>query len=162
MKNSTSPDTRSQAARLLKLVSFQIGSLNVALRIDAVKKIINRTTVYSSGLNHLGMAHVGNQEITVVDLHKRLFNVSQIQESGTQGYLILTKSKSEPFGILVTETPTLMDVSLSHLRVLPESYRRADTLEIASHVAVIPPPTEMTVFLLDVERILPRVAQVSG
>ena len=161
MNNSTSPDTRSKA-RLLKLVSFRIGNLNVALRIDAVKKIINRTTVYSSGLNHLGVAHVGDQEITVVDLHKRLFNVSQIQESGTQGYLILAKSKSEPFGILVTETPTLMDVSLSHLRVLPESYRRADTLEIASHVAVIPQPTEMTIFLLDVERILPRVAQASG
>ncbi|NES01156.1 MAG: chemotaxis protein CheW, partial [Symploca sp. SIO1B1] len=45
---------------------------------------------------------------------------------------------------------------LSQIRILPESYRRADTLDIASHVAVINQAgVALTVFLLDVELLLP-------
>ncbi|MGF1481795.1 MAG: chemotaxis protein CheW [Cyanophyceae cyanobacterium] len=150
------PQLSEAAQRSLKLVFFQIGNLNVAFPIDVVQKIINRTTVYGSGLNHTGIAHVGDQEITVVDLHKRLFQTSQLEESGTTGYIVLFKnSHGEQMGILSVQTPTLMDVSLSELRVLPESYRRADTLEIASHVAVIPQvPESLTIFLLDSDRLI--------
>lgn len=141
--------------RSLKLVYFRIGILNVALPIHSVQKIINRTTVYGSGLNYTGIAHVGEQEITVVDLHKRLFHTSQLEESGTSGYIVLIKSHGEPVGIMSVQTPTLIEVSLSDLRVLPESYRRTDTLEIASHVAVIPQvPESMTIFLLDSDRLI--------
>lgn len=149
-----------KTTQLLKLVVFSIGRLNVSIPIQSVKKIINRTTVYGSGLNHIGVAHIGDREMAVVDLHKRLFNESQMTESGTTGYIVLAKrSSGEQFGILAIETPTLIDVPLSLVRVLPESYRRADTLEIASHVAVISTPTEMTIFVLDVEQLLPKVAR---
>ena len=147
-------------SKLLKLVVFGIGSLKVAMPIQSVKKIINRTTVYGSGLNYIGVAHVGDHEVAIVDLHKRLFNKSQITQSGTTGYIVLAKcSSGEQFGILATETPTIMDVPLACLRVLPESYRRADTLEVASHVAVISNQAEqLTIFVLDVEQLLPKVA----
>ena len=99
---------------------------------------------------------MGNKEITVIDLHKKLFNISQIGKSGLGKYLIITKnSRGEQFGIAIAAPPTLIDVPLPHIRALPESYRHADTLEIASHVTVIPlEETSLTVFLLDVDRLL--------
>lgn len=148
-----------QAKKLLKLLVFRIGNLNFALPIESVKKVINYTQVYSSGLGHLGVAHVGEQEITVIDLHKRLFKSTQQIQDGSQSYLIIAKNSiSENFGILVEQTPSLIDVPSSQIRALPESYRRADTLEIASHVTVIPQESEsLTVFLLDVDRLVAPV-----
>jgi purine-binding chemotaxis protein CheW len=54
-----------------------------------------------------------------------------------------------------------MEVPLSTIRVLPESYRRADTLEVASHVAVIPQEAgSLSVFLLDVDQLLPIFQEI--
>lgn len=142
--------------RWLKLLLFSLGNLNLALPIDAVKKVINYTPIHGSGLSSFGIANIDNQELTVIDLHKKLFKVSQTQISGEKGYLILViNSLGEYFGIWVQETPTLQDIPLSQLRVLPESYRRSDTLYIASHVMVIPQKNNpKTVFLLDIDRLL--------
>ncbi len=146
----------------LKLLMFNIGSLNLAVPVELVVKVVNYTNIYSSGLNHLGMARVGDGDITIIDLHKRLFEVSQIPQSGEKAYFIVVRNNSgEQFGILVTKTPSLIDVQSSLIRALPESYRRADTLEIASHVAVIPQEdTNSTIFILDADMLLPTVAGV--
>ncbi len=144
-----------QVTPSLKLIVFKIGSLNLALRIESVYKVIDRTPVYSSGLNHVGVAHMGEREVTVVDLNWHFFRVSSISESG--GYLAIVQNKTgEFYGIPVANTPVLIEVPLSMFRVLPEAYRRADTLEVASHVAVIPQQgTPLTIFLLDVDLLLP-------
>ncbi|MGL5796182.1 MAG: chemotaxis protein CheW, partial [Waterburya sp.] len=62
----------------------------------------------------------------------------------------------EPLGIRVTEAPTLIDVPVAKIRLIPDSYRRADTLAIASHVAVIPQKndTALTIFILDLKRLV--------
>ena len=158
---ASEPSKAQQNTSVLKLVVFGIGSLTLALPIEFVNKVVNQTRVYSSGLNHMGIAHLGDSEITIIDLHRRLFKSEQTSQSGKGSYLIITKNTlGEIFGIPVTETPALMDLPLSLIRVLPESYRRADTLEIASHVAVIPQETEpLTVFLLDVDRLLPTFSE---
>jgi purine-binding chemotaxis protein CheW len=150
---------RTGKEKLVKLVTFPMGKLHLALHIDYVTKIINYTPIYGSGLNHLGLAHIGDREITVVDLHKRLFKTPLPRESETKGYLVLAKtSQGEDFGILVHETPTLVDIPLKQIRVLPDSYRHADTLIIASHLTIIPQPQgQLTVFLLDVDQVLPRL-----
>lgn len=140
----------------LKLLMFSLGNLNLALPIDAVKKVVNYTPIHGSGLSAFGVANIDNQELTVIDLHKKLFQVSQTQMSEKKGYLIIVvNSLEEYFGIWVQETPTLQDIPLSQLRVLPESYRRSDTLYIASHVMVIPQENNpKTVFLLDIDQLL--------
>ena len=149
-----------QEIKLLKLLIFNIGSLNLALPVEFVVKVVNYTNIYSSGLNHLGMAHVGDREITIIDLHRRLFQTSQIPQSGEKAYFIVARNnRGEEFGILVTKTPSLIDVPSSQIRALPRSYRGADTLEIASHVAVIPEEdTSVTIFILDTDMLLPTVA----
>ncbi len=157
--NFPSAHTETSKAQQIKLVVFGIGSLNLALHIESVQKVINYATVYSSGLNHVGVAHLGDREITVIDLHKRLFKSSQTKESDSGKYFIIAKNSiGEQFGIVVAAPPTLIDVPLSKIRALPESYRRADTLEIASHVTIIPQPAaSLTVFLLDADRLVPPV-----
>jgi|ERR671933_45409 purine-binding chemotaxis protein CheW len=152
-----------QAASLLKLVVFGMGSLNLALRIESVYKVVNHTSTYGSGLGSVGVTHLGDGEITVVDLHRRFFKSSQIGESNLSSYLVVIQNTiGELYGIPVAETPALMEVSLSMIRVLPESYRRADTLEVASHVAVIPQEgAPLTIFLLDVDRLLPLFQELT-
>lgn len=148
-----------QTTQTLKLLIFSVDKLKVALSIDVVKKVINYTPVHGSGLNSVGIAHLEDREITVVDLHHRLFKVSQPVTSGVRAYFILANNSiKEEFGIIVSQAPTLLDVPLSTIRALPESYRRADTLEIATHVMMIPQtPESITVFLLDVDRLVPPV-----
>jgi len=141
---------------LLKLLIFEVGKLILALSIQQVQKVVRNNPVYGSGLSYVNLTHLGDQEVTVIDLHQKLFKVSQTETSGT-GYFIISKNVTgEPLGIAVAQTPTVIDVPLAQIRTLPESYRRADTLEIASHVAVIPQEnnTSLTIFILDLERLV--------
>lgn len=167
MNNLLSPEQQLQeprkVTRLLKLVVFTMGNLNLALPIESVYKVVNHRPVYSSGVLPVGVTHLGDIEITVVDLYRRFFQESLKSESSQRGYLIIVQNTTgELYGIPVAETPVLMEVPSSLIRILPESYRRADTLDVASHVAVIPQETApLTVFLLDVEILLPLFQSLS-
>lgn len=149
------------AQKLLKLIVFEMGSLNLALPIDSVYKILNYSPIYGTGMNPVGVTHVGEFEVTVVDLYQRFFKSNSTREMGN--YLVLVQNTmGELYGIPIAETPVLMEVSLSQVRLLPESYRRADTLDVASHVAVIPQETTpLTVFVLDVDILLPIFQQMA-
>ena len=141
---------------LLKIVVFNVGKLTLSLPVEQVKKVIKKSTVYGSGLTHVNLTHVEEQEVTVVDLHQKLFKVSPSESYNGKEYLIVTKSLSnEPLGIVVTKTPILMDIPLAKIRTVPNAYRHADTLGIASHVAVIPKDngSPQTFFILDFERL---------
>jgi purine-binding chemotaxis protein CheW len=144
--------------RTIKLLQFSVGSLQLSLPVDSVRKVLRHVPVHGSGTGAFGIAHIEDTEVTVIDLHKRLFKVSQFAPAGQKGYLILARDSSgETLGIWVTETPTLLDVGVSRTRVLPESYRRSDTLAIASHVTVLQQgESSITVFLLDVDRLIDR------
>lgn len=145
-----------QKKKPLKLLVFKIGKLNLALQLNWVTRILNNLPVYSSGLSYFGIAHVDNREVTVIDLHQRLFKSKLIDDAELYSYLIIAQNQNrEEFGIPLMETPNLMDINRDNVRVLPESYRRSDTLAIASHVAVIPQPSgSMTIFILDVNTLL--------
>jgi len=144
---------------LLQLIVFSIGHLNLALRIESVYKVSNHTPISGSGVGTVGVTHVDDIEVTVIDLYRRFFQ-SNPSEYSTGGYLVLVQNTTgEVYGIPVAETPVLMEVPLSLIRLLPQSYRYADTLDVASHVAVIPQDAaSLTIFLLDVERLLPVLA----
>ncbi|MEQ8465322.1 chemotaxis protein CheW [Coleofasciculus sp. E1-EBD-02] len=160
--NDTDLSQSRQVIPSIKFIVFSMGNLHLALRIESVYKVVDHTPIYSSGLNHVGVAHLGDREVTVVDLYWRFFKQSPIQESSTGGYLIVVRNTTgDLYGIPVTDTPMLMEIPLSAIRLLPESYRRADTLEVASHVAVIPQDKEaITVFLLDVDLLMPIFQEI--
>lgn len=156
-KSPTAKQTSSRdAVTSIKVVVFKIGEVNLALHIYNIAKVLPQTTVHGSGLHSVGLAHLGDREVTVVDLHQRLFQSSSINDANKYKYLAIVKDRQgELYGIPVPLVPTLMDIPLSYIRVLPESYRNADIFGFATHVAVIPttePP--MMIFLLDVDQLL--------
>lgn len=138
----------------LKLVVFPIGKLTLSLPVEQVTKVTKYTPTHGSGLSHVNLTHLEEQEVTTVDLHHKIFKVGQSEFSSEKGYFIITKNTTgDSLGIRVMDTPTLLDVPFSRIRILPLSYRHADTLEIASHVAIIPQEdgTSQTIFILDVD-----------
>ena len=139
----------------VKLLMFTVGKLNLALPILQVQKIVKQNEVHGSGLSHVNLAHLAEQEVAIVDLHQKLFKVPLPQSDG-RGYFIITKHVGQDIlGILVAQAPNLVDVPQEQIRVLPNSYRHADTLEIASHVAIIPQDNaSLTVFILDLTRLI--------
>ena len=140
----------------LKLLVFAIGKLTLALPILQVQKVVRYNPVHGSGLSHVNLTHIGDREIAIVDLHQKLFKVSLPQTLENKGYFIISKEiVQEPLGILVSDSPALIDVPVNQIRIIPDSYRRADTLEIASHVAVIPQDdnTSQTIFILDLKQL---------
>lgn len=143
---------------LIKLLVFEIGTLTLALPILQVQKIIRHNSVHGSGLSHVNLTHLADQEVAIVDLHQKLFKTSLNLSSSTSGYFVISKNiTGEPLGILVSESPSLIDVKTTQIRVIPESYRQADTLEIASHVVVIPQTESeksQTIFILDLNRLV--------
>lgn len=149
---------QQQVARSLQFVVFEVGSLKLAVPTQLTYKVTNYKAVHSSGLNLVGVTHIDNLEVTVIDLYQRLFKSNQASEFPPNNYLIIVQnSVDELCGIPTAKAPTLMEIPLSMIRVLPESYRHADTLEIASHVTVIPQETStLTLFVLDVEQLLPN------
>ena len=141
----------------IKLLVFNIGKLTLSLPILQVQKVVKHNQVHGSGLSYVNLAHIDEREIAVVDLHQKLFKISLTETSQTPGYFIITKNVAqEPLGIWVSEPPALIDVATSQIRLIPDSYRRADTLEIASHVAVITQEdrTSQTIFILDLEKLI--------
>jgi purine-binding chemotaxis protein CheW len=148
---------KDKATALLELIVFSIDRLNLALPIESVYKVVNHTPISGSGVGTVGVTRVDEHQVTVIDLYRRFFKSNQTGEYSTGGYLVLVQApRGELYGIPVIDTPVLMEVPLSLIRVLPESYRYADTLDVASHVAVIPQQeASLTIFLLDIERLLP-------
>ncbi len=150
-----------QTTPLVQLIVFSVENLNLALPIESVYKVFNQAPIYGSGIRSVGVTHVEDREITVVDLYRRFFQTNPMGEAQEKSYLILVQNtRRELYGIPVADTPVLMEVPLSAIRVLPESYRRADTIDLASHVAIIPQASaSLTVFVLDVDLLLPSVQE---
>ncbi|WP_156820115.1 chemotaxis protein CheW [Synechococcus sp. PCC 7336] len=174
MTATSSPPANPRAAadtanRSIRTIAFQLGSLDIALRIEAVQRVFSRVPIYSSGTNSSGVAHVNaqsdspesQQEVVVFDLHRYLFGqslplASPELEAPVSRYLLVAKSPSgQSCGIPLEQEPSLMELPLSSIRQLPETYRQADTLGIASHVATSDRHgRQQTVFLLDMDAVL--------
>lgn len=152
-----SPSTTEKTSKKIKLLVFSIQNLNVGLHIDTVQKVVNYSKIYSSGLNHYGVVNFDDQEITVIDLYKLLFNIPQSLAETDKKYLLLAhNSQNETFGIIIKTTPSLYDISLDQIRVLPASYRQVDTLKIASHVTILSQKDteDLTIFILDPDELV--------
>lgn len=162
-------DSKYSEVSTIKLLVFTVGKLTLALPVEQVIKVTKYNPIYGSGTSYVNLTHIGKLGLAVIDLHQKLFNVSLDELTSNGGYFILTKSRpvtvvkdgrkinhsfmEESVGIRVIESPSLIDVDFSCIRTLPNSYRWHDTLEIASHVAVVPQvdSTTKTIFVLDLE-----------
>lgn len=152
------------ASSSVKLLTFPMGKLHLALPVDKVKKVQKYVPLHGSGTSHVNLTHIGDFEVTVVDLHQKLFGVSHDELCQDGGYFIITRPivpdedypVQECLGIRVAQSPSLIDVPLEFIRLLPHSYRNADTLRIASHVAAIESleVNSQTIFILDLQNLI--------
>ena len=147
----------------LQLLVFSVGTLKLSLPIQAIYRVVTQNLVHGSGLHPVGVTLINDLEVIVIDLYRRLFKSTPTESTKTHCLVIVQSSSGELYGIPTPDTPELMDVPLSLLRVLPESYRRADTLDIASHVALIPlEQGSLTIFLIDINQLLPSSSHPNG
>lgn len=146
-------DSQQIKDNTVRLLVFDVGKLTLALPIARVQKVIKYGEVYGSGLSYVNLIHWHDREITVIDLYQKLFKISQ-SDAKSRKYVIIARNTSEELlGIVVSQLPTSIEVSQSRIRVIPDSYRNADTLEIASHVAIVSlDGRSQTIFVLDLER----------
>lgn len=153
--STPTPSPARANRKTVRWIVFAVGPLQAALPIVAVQRVIRPTQVYGSGLTHFGLTHVGPEEVTVVDLHQKLLG-QPLKAEGQPGYLVIVRVESgDLLGVPVSSAPELMDVPCSLVRQLPAPYRQADTLAIASQVAVVPTEADLkTIFLLDTDRLL--------
>ncbi len=143
--------------QLIKMLVFEINQLTLALPILQVQKVVRYNPVHGSGLSHVNLIHLEDKDIAVVNLHQKLFNLDIPQISQDRGYFIISRTGvGESIGILVLQSPALIDIPNSQIRLIPDAYRRSDTLEIASHVTIVPQKngTSKTVFILDTQRLI--------
>lgn len=143
------------AVQLIKIMVLSIGDVNLGLNIENVYKILNFTQVYGSGLNGVGIAHVGDREVTVVDLLRHIYPLSSTGEDSPKYLVIAQNQQGELYGIPVAVIPVLKQIPASSIHDLPESYSQRDLLGFANRICNIPEEPPLTVFLLDVDRLLP-------
>jgi len=152
---------KKNALDYCKLIVFPIGALRLAVQMDNISRVINCPKIYSSGLNAAGVTTVGDRELTTVDLHQQLFGTPGSFNPERPGYLVLTPSPTgEIMGIPTPETPMLLEVPLAQIRELPQSYRQADTLWVASHM--LRSPLEeggelQSIFVLDMTAVMNKL-----
>ena len=130
-----------------------MGNLNLAMGINRVVRIIPLPKIHRSGDKLLGMTTYEEQEVLVIDLHKRIYG-QEIDIS--KGFLVIFAGKNSLYGITIATLPNVEDVPVSMVQPLPREYRDRDTLGIASHMmqASIKKSEPQTVFLLDSELLL--------
>jgi len=157
-----SPPTPAGADQREKFLLFNVGKLNLALPIAQVVKILNYQTIHGSGATDAGLVHVEGRSVTLLDLHQQFFKTPAPAPVSAKPFLILVKnSVQEEFCLLVNTTPTLVEVRRSEIRLLPDSYRRHDTLASAAQVMIVKEKgQDFTVFILDPDQLLS--AQRSG
>ena len=117
-------------------------------RIEQVYKILGQTAIYGTNQTIAGIAHLDGREIMIIDLYRKIFGVETAQ---TQYVMVFQIGREQLIGLPLSEAPLLVEVSPEEIRPLPPGYTQIDTLEMATHIAVVPSETgeSLSVFLLD-------------
>ncbi len=145
--------TNQKKEEKLKFIIFSMGSLNLAMGIDSVIRIIPLPTIHRSGDKLLGITVYEDQEVLVIDLYKRIYG-KEIKI--TNGFLVIFAGQYSLYGITIASLPNIQDVPVQSLQPVPKEYRDRDTLGISSHMmqVSIKKSDPQTVFLLDADLLL--------
>lgn len=141
----TTPKARPATLSVL-VMPFQ--HLWLATPVADIRKVIRMPEIYKSGQKTLGLAHFGDREAIVIDLHQKIYACPNPQR---ETHLVVIQAHSDRlFGIPATTLPTLMHLPQAELKAIPADYRNADTLGIASHLVTLAKDNQsQTIFLLD-------------
>jgi purine-binding chemotaxis protein CheW len=155
------PAERSSEFELCRAVVFTVANHYLALPLAAVLKVVPRSAVQHNYSDNQPMVYLESQPLTLLNLHACLsaipssnlaiaanpsVNLSSPRVSGQ--LLLITGLAGYPqWAIPVDQPPTLMELPLSTVRLLPPTYRQR-IHNIACHVAVLTNSQELLTLLL--------------
>ncbi len=161
---SSSIDAASSesTSELCKAVVFMILGYRLALPVESIFKVIQVPRSPQDSIEDESVFLFNEQPLTVLDLHHQLakaktsrFVNPETPVNDPAHFLIITQmSPGKLCGIPVDTPPSLQEISLSTIHLLPPSYRQA-LFNLASHIAVLPKKeSSQTIFLLDLQQAL--------
>ncbi|MEO0541838.1 MAG: chemotaxis protein CheW [Cyanobacteria bacterium P01_A01_bin.105] len=146
---SSSAIARPAAISPLICIQIELGSLPLAVPIDRVEKVVPKSAVVGQDAGPAGIIYYGDTAVTLLDLQQHLLPASLPTTAEQTGYfLIVRATQGGLVAVPISTTPNLVELPQTALKALPPTYRQANLLGIASHVARI---EEQTVFILDVD-----------
>ncbi|MCG8363158.1 MAG: hypothetical protein MJA27_07485 [Pseudanabaenales cyanobacterium] len=149
-----------------KVVVFQILGHWLALPTSAVLKITRLPTPVNGGVEANGLTMWNNCPLVFLDLHALLapkqyqLPPPESHSSGCLRFVIIAQSQAtEPCAIPVDKPPTLMEIPLSEIQILPPHYHQVIG-GIAGHVAVLPHQGSiLNILLLNLQQALNKTLQ---
>ncbi len=145
-----------------KAISIKISGHILAIPINAVFKVIRSSFVYSS-LGENKLVYIEQQPLPLIDLSDILKairpnnNLEQNLDVSTtdEKFLVLAKlNQGHLSAIVVDEPPSLIELSLSKIYLLPPHQKQL-LQNIASHIALVPDKNSyLSILLLDIHQAL--------
>ena len=128
-----------------------------ALPVESVLKVIPCPPINWAVGGELGMADIGSDNVTTLDLHRHFFPHTSKVINDSPFLVLLNTITSETCGIPVTGLPVLSDIPLSTIRPVSLSYRQVATIDFASHMAILSDPENnksIKIFLLGMSELI--------
>ncbi len=170
--NSNSSRSPLPPWEYVPILAFPLRGQVVAVPMAAVVKLVTCPASLQTDENEVSLLHWRDHQITVLNLYSKLTPSSAETTPPKRPFiLILQAPHQDLYGIPITEPPALLNLPASTIRPLPQAYRQAMPLPLASYVAVLPRgEISVTILLLDLSLLLrhflgsvqDRVALVSG
>lgn len=146
-------ETKNKAI-MLKLLTFVVGNLHLAIRLDGVEKVTPMPQVYKSGSKKfLGITQVDDQKVIVLDLYQKLLGQSTQKSSG---FLAVVQTQNTRYGFTAVDLPIMREVPEADFCPIPQDYRDNDALGISEKMAtiILEDGQETSLFLLDPKQLL--------
>lgn len=152
---SASPPPEPADSNLPVLV-FAIAYTVIAVPLTTVSQVIRTPEALRSQTHEISLMHWQHQQITLLNLYRRLAPHYPQQIQTLSPFLVLLETpQAERYAIPTQDPPSLFTLPLVSIRPLPEAYRRSLPLDLASHMAILPRPnTPLTLYLLDLQRLV--------
>ena len=129
-----------------KFITFQLGDYLFALPSQDVLKIIVTPTPKQGGMVNMGLVQLGQYNIQILELQSLLkLEKSAVNTSASDStFLIIMQVAQTLWGIVVSQSPDLMNISNSALKPVPNSKRIAGALKGISHIVTNPALNEQS------------------
>jgi chemotaxis signal transduction protein len=148
--------TQTPQVPTIKALAIEIQDLKLAIPLELLVKVIRTPTVFKSGDKWMGMTHLDQESLLVLDLYQKIYGTTNPQP--IENLVIirdLRNGNDRLLGIPVSQLPTMVSLPTDQMQSLPSDYRDRDTLGIASHIVILNQGDQTeTLFLLDPDRLL--------
>jgi hypothetical protein len=129
-------ETAKQVEPTIELIIFDLGEISFGIPMSKIGRVINNLTQADLQLD---------PAIELLDLHHRLFGTSITDPTA----MVIFKS-DRSYWIPINSPPTLIDIPLDRVRILPAEFRTNSPLGIASHIAMTAiGDNKLTIFILE-------------